>query len=254
MIKKIVISFVLLLILSSFIAFTPLFKIRTIEVMGHKHYESQQILDILDFSIGDNWFKTLSFNIGDIVFFRNSKTEERIKQYRHYVKSVNVSYSGSGTVKIEIEERIPIGMVPYLGTNLVLDRGGFVVETQFDRELIDVPLIRGINFRSYELGKVLVADNPQNLQVFNKINYFINQEKNSNDSFYEYINYIDVSDIHNVLMLIDSRITVKLGDYRDIDAYRVNFLKQIFLNKIDNVEEGLLDFTSGPNPRFIPNR
>ena len=52
-------------------------------------------------------------------------------------------------------------------------------------------------------------------------------------------------------MFVDSRLVANYGDLYDI-SYRIKMSKQIIQKNIDKNEKGILDFTKGDYPVFIP--
>jgi cell division protein FtsQ len=56
-----------------------------------------------------------------------------------------------------------------------------------------------------------------------------------------------------ICIQLDSRILVNLGDLQDLD-YRMAFLKEILLEKLNKNDKGTLNFTTGESPEFIPDK
>lgn len=242
------------------VALSPLFYINSIVVYGNKHYNSIEIINASNVVYGANWFRELvkTSDIKGLFTFRSTKSEESILDRCSYVKDVAVRMFYPGRVKITITEREPAAVVPYINTSLVIDNEGFVVDAGDEKHWENLPIIEGLDVNGYSLGKMISADNIKGIDAFNKIFDVINftQRKSSGESFTnkldEYICEVDVSDLDNVLILLDWRVKVNLGAYNQLDEYKIMLLKEIFFNNIDENEKGYLDLTTGENPTFIP--
>lgn len=227
---------------------SPLFNISEIEVQGNRHYSSRTIAEVADISMGNNGFKTIGKDLRYILLLRYGEAEERILKNCPYAKDVTVRYKIPGKILIDMVERDVMCIVHYLGTSLVLDYEGYVLDTVKDTVKQEFPSVKGLKFEYYELGKKLVLENPGSIDKVVQVLKAVNDADN-NDEFkiFELVESIDVSDDEKVFLFIDSRLAVNLGDLQDIN-YRINMLKHIFLRNIKNTDKGLLDFTAGENP------
>lgn len=244
-------------------ALSPFFNIESIRVNGCEHYGKEEIIQSSNVLTGENGFKILSKNIGSIynldrfLFLRCALAEDSIIKNRAYIKESRVKYLLPGTIDITITERQPIGFVPYMGTNLVIDDEAFVVDTSGKNGAQELPFIKGLDFGSYEIGQALNLENPLTFDTVKKILGILKESReNGNDEFAIPVDYIDASNLSNTCLFVDSRITVNFGDVYNLTyeelLYRVNFFKEIFTKKLKEQDKGLVDFTMGENPKFIP--
>lgn len=150
-------------------------------------------------------------------------------------------------------ERKPFVLIPYIGTFLVVDREGFVLETIDSKEKVSLPYVKGIKFSNYEIGQAVKIEN---IEYFEKLIILLDalteEEKDDKFKLIDNIDTIDISDVNNIYMLIDSRLVVNIGDTFNLN-YRIRTLKQILYKYIGNDETGMLDFTTGDYPVFIPS-
>lgn len=246
------------------IALTPLFNIKEVTVTGSRHYKQEDIINSAALPVGENGFKTLFNNIGDannvkrLLLLRCANAEDNILLNRAYIKTVRVKYRLPDKFSIVITERQPMGFVPYLGTNLVVDNEAYVLDTTEKPTSDKQPVIKGLNFESYELGQALKLENPLEFDTVNKILRILrDSEESSNLKFNAPINHIDVSNLSKTCIYVDSRLTVNFGDVYNLTyeelLYRVNFFKQIYNKNLKKQDKGLIDFTMGENPKFIPH-
>jgi len=263
--KKILSFFKFILISGIFAAIlvcvglSPLFSVNRIEVYGNKHYNSNEVIEASGLVIGNNWFKPNSVNLKGILTFRSIDAENLLLNRCPYLKSAIVKIDFTGVVRIEVTERDPVALVPYMGANLVIDNECFVLALSSNAEDEKLPVIKGVDCEGYTLGQALPTHNPKCLEAFRRVMKVIESaDSNSGERGKEYgikgiINYIDVSDLDNIKLYLDSRILVNLGNYKDISEYRINFLREIFYFQLTKEDKGLLDFASGEYPSFIPD-
>lgn len=250
------------------LAMSPLFSIDRIEVYGSKHYTDDELIDASGLIKGSNWFRTednfLKDNdLKDILLFRSTVAQKNILKRCPYVKSVVVRLKTPRRVGITVTEREPAALVPYKGTNLVIDSEGWVLDAHNNAEDYSLPEIKGLNIISYEMGQALITENPDWLETYNKVMNIIKRTENNSDDdgnivtanvnkLSKDIKYVDFSKEGNIYINLDSRITVNLGDINDLSDYKVIFLREIYFEHLANSDRGYLDFTSEDRPSFIP--
>lgn len=253
--KKLEIILVLFLSIVVLVMFmmSPIFNISEFIVYGSSRYTTQEIIKASGVSTGVNGFKNIGGNYKHYISLRYGQAEKNLTQKYPYIKEAIVRYSIPDTVIIEITEREPLMLVPYLGTYLIVDRDGYVVETSGDKEKYNLPEVKGLKFTKYEIGQPLIFENKK---IFNEVIFLIDtltkEDKNDNLKIVELINSIDISDKNNIHLTIDNRIMVNIGSIEKID-YKIRSLKQIYYKNIGDDEKGFLNFTTGDYPVFIPN-
>ncbi|MCX7922353.1 MAG: FtsQ-type POTRA domain-containing protein [Clostridia bacterium] len=250
---KRVIVFVLFTVTLVLLALSPLFNITKVEVYGNQHYKSDSIVNATDIVIRNNGFKILSKGIKNIFLLRYMEAEQSIEESHPYIKDVKVKYVIPNRFRIDIIERKPVVSIPYIGTNLIMDKEGVILDAVDDAKRPSIPVVTGLKFERYELGQPLHMNNPESLRIINTLIETIAQsEKGTGVKLTGLIKYMDVSDLNKVMINLDSRITVNLGNLDNL-AYRLDFLKQIYAKGLKKNEKGFLDLTTGNNPNFIPD-
>lgn len=245
-ISSLTITSIVLLLLS------PLFNIKTIEVRGSKHYKEDDLIEASDLEFGANGFRTIGSSLGNILKFRYGNAEKKILEGRPYIKSAEARYILPDKIVINIVERNPAGVVPFYGSYLIVDNESYVLESLDKIDGYSLPLIKGLDFESFELGQALMLEDYEKFQSAMKITEEIAKSDQADDfKLLEKIDYIDISNPARVLLLYESRIIVNLGDLTDL-SYRLDFLKQVLHKNLKKNEKGYLDFTTGENPSFMP--
>jgi len=240
------------------LALSPLFNINSISVSGNIHYEESEIIGVTNLVVGNNWFKTNGLDAKSILLFRSFQAEKNIKENCHYVKNVAVRLRIPDQVNIIVNEREPYVISPYSDAYLIIDKEGYLIDLVKDISAYDLPIVQGMGFDNCKLGQALNAEDRNKFDIYKNVVDEINKLDNdkvydSSKSIYKYLNYVDVSDWDNIVIMLDSRIRVNLGNYKKISNYRLSFLREIFFNKLDVYDKGYLDFTTGNTPSFIPD-
>ena len=251
---KFILIAALVLVIIVLTGISPLFNISRIEVNGNINCKSDAIIDMSGLQTGVNGFKAIGPEPLDIVRLRFGKSEGNIIKGCPYVKSITAKYLLPGSIRISIVERTPIGVVPYLGTSLLIDGEGYVLDTAGDESSENLPVIKGLKFDDYELGKQLEPHNPESREVLIEIMKALSEVDNKEEvHILGLVNSLDVSDTDNVYISLDSRVMVRLGSLKDLN-YRIKAMRQIFMKNIKKDERGLLDFSVSGNPVFTPER
>lgn len=250
---KFILVFILFSAVVVLLALSPLFTIRQITVSGGQHYKQDDVIAVSGIIAGNNGFKTIGSDLNSIFLLRYGNSEKSILKNLPYVKDVVVKYAVPDKVRIILTERKPICVVPYLGTNLLMDEEGYIIDTvNQGAGNYNLPLVKGLEFQRFELGQVLKVENSENLQaVIKTFGAITDSDKSDKVKILGLIKWIDVSDLKKICLFVDARITVNIGDMQDL-SYRISFLKQIYSRNLKPNDKGLLDFTTGENPNFIP--
>lgn len=234
------------------LALSPLFQIRGVEVAGSTRYTKTELMGDIKPAIGDNAFKTLSSNLLGMLTFRYPEDERTIESTRSYVKSATVRYWLNGRIVIKILERVPACIAWLEDGYYIIDREGVVLEKADDPKALGLTVIKGLPYERLQPGQALGPGAASGLAAVRELMTAVEEADRENSyKFVTMLNYIDISDSKKITMMVDSRITVNLGSLNDI-GYKLRFAREILQKNLTKGEKGVLDFTGGDNPRFIP--
>jgi cell division protein FtsQ len=253
---KFLIIIILLVTALAFIAFSPLFNIKSIVVKGCSRYKSEDIAAMSGIVTGQNAFRYMAGSPSNILRMRFGNAEKTISEKCPYIKTIKARLASPDTVEIDIAERQPTAVVPYMGTGLVIDEEGNVLQMASDEGVQKLLTVKGLEFDRYQLGKPLPLKDMSALKMaFTLAEAIKKADKSKQDKLYSKLGWIDVGDRSKILILLDNRITVNLGDISDISDlnYKLDAIRLIFNSNIKKQDEGTLDFTAGENPVFKPN-
>ncbi|MHB8062321.1 MAG: cell division protein FtsQ/DivIB [Ruminiclostridium sp.] len=252
-IKKLL-MFVLLVTVIIMFARSSFFIVDEINVVGNKKYSSNDIIEQTGCVTGQNVFKMLGEKPKNLISFRFNESEKSIYESMPYIKSISVRPALPKTISIKIQERTPFAILETKGTSLLIDREGYALEILKATELKDKYFkIIGISVDSYKLGQEVKFTGRSPLdELTNFCDKLIKNDKDSKVKLYGKITSVNLSELNNITVYFDDRISVKFGDLEDIE-YKIRFFKQLFVNNITAKQKGTLDFTKNNIPYFVPN-
>ena len=236
-----------------FTGLSPLFDLKEVEVKGAVHYKPEVLTGYADIQMGENGFREIGRSPLNIILFRFGDAEASIMQNCPYIKEARVRFAIPSKVVINVTEREAIASVPYLGTSLLIDREGYVLESLGAGKKTELLLIKGLDFSYYDLGKKLDIKNRDSLTIGLKLIEALKEnDKSDTIKIFNIVDSMDVSDEANIKISLDSRVTVNLGDLEDLN-YRISTARTIFNKNIKEGEKGVLNFNTGENPVFSPD-
>ncbi|HBZ02591.1 MAG TPA: hypothetical protein DEO83_02095 [Lachnospiraceae bacterium] len=145
--KKLIVPGIILLIILSALLYASTFSIKKIIVNGCVLSSEEDVkASIEDNLIMDN----------TIVLYLQNKFDpiENIP----FVTKLSFDYVDKNTVSVEVYEKSVAGCIEYMESFVYFDREGVVLETSKDR-YANVPYIKGITVKSWELGEELPIEN-----------------------------------------------------------------------------------------------
>lgn len=234
------------------LALSPLFDIEKIQVRGAVHYTEESLISISGVVMGLNGFKQVGSSPGNMLSLRVGSAEKLIKKSCPYVKDVKVKYLLRRTVVIDVDERTPEAVLPYMGTGLIVDREGFALEVLAQGEQPGLPLIEGLEFEGGTPGeKPGFKDADAFRTAFALLDGIRDVDKTEGDKLFSRVDSVNVGDPEAVVFSVDGRVRVKLSDLRDLN-YKLSTARTILNRNIKKDDKGILDFTMGENPVFKP--
>lgn len=251
---------------------SPIFNIKHINIIGNTCYDDERIIEIIGISVDDNWFKKVSsgsrLSIKNILMYRYFDGEDNLKRVCPYIKDVRVSLSGFNKYTVTIKEREPVAKVMYLAQYVIIDDCGVALDIVEDEAYKDIPEINGVTLNNVRLGEK-IGMKEEKIEAFCKVYNIINESDCSSkerfyknqaiietyndkeeEQLYKFIEYMDFSKLDDISFFLDGRILVYLGDINSINEHKINYLKEIFFNNIEDEEEGVLNFRAKKNPTY----
>lgn len=231
---KYILILLLLAFTAAFLMTSALFNTKTINVMGNKRVSQQEIIRISGLNYQQNIFR-----------INTKETMKNIFQ-NPYVEKIKIRRGLPNIINIDIIEREPIVLVPYVGSYLYVDSHGIVVEINSSIEGMELPLIKGLKFNTFKLGEEIKVDNKLQLTGVIKL---ISEIKRA--GLNQEITEINAEDILNLKLTTKSGIKVNLGDDSNINT-KIPLAKAILQDLNNKKLKGTIEMGHKGNPIFKP--
>ncbi len=226
---SIFIFFAILVIISLAIGvvFSPTFDVTGIVTYDGVNVSSGEISNIANVNIGENILK------------QNYRAIRENVSAIPYIKSVNIKLLFPDKIEIRYEEREPYALGKYLESYVVIDKFGYLLEIKKENDLIDLPVIYGIELENCELGEMLKDTDRIKYQ-----NVVMLLETAKQRDFQYNIYEIDYEKISEVKFWVkDFDIDIIYGDIdKNLIADKLNYLSEV-LKKL-NGKKGKLNISS----------
>lgn len=185
----------LFLVVGVIVALSLFFNINKIVVSGDAVYSHETVVKASGVSEGDN-----------LIFLSKSKLNEKLSSELAYIGSVTVKRRLPSTLELVIKKTDAKLGVAMNGYFTLLDENGKVLEKDLETVGENIILVNLGEVESAELGKVIVL---KENKALTKLNAVLDECKKVgiND-----ISLMDLSDIYNIKLVYQGRITLELGE------------------------------------------
>lgn len=224
-----------LIVLLIIIFFTPIFKIRKVEVTGNTRVTSTEIESKLNNCIGKNLFR---YRTG--VLIKNIKTIP-------YISSAEISKSVfSCKLTVTVTECVPAAYIAAGEKNIVIDSTLKVLEVSESVD-IDIPELRDVSAVSVNLGNTINMQNDETLEAI-KISVPIFEE----EGLLEGVEYISFKDLDNITFNYQNRLDVICGDISDFQKKIKLFNQAINTQTLTENSRGTIDLSVSSQAIYSP--
>lgn len=233
--KKIAIKLFAVTVILSAIAVVllvcPLFNIETVNISNNNYVTKQYILETLN----------LDKNVKNLFAFNTIEGKKKLLE-NSYIKNVSFQRKLPDILNIIITERKIRGYVPYMNSYLFIDDEGRIIDVKSSIEE-KLPIVVGLSFKSFEVGKILQADNSEAFNVVVEFTKLMTKYELIDD-----VVRIDVSNTDSIHLYIND-IDVIFGNFDDYN-WKISALNEI-LKKLPENSKGFLDISeSDETPIF----
>lgn len=200
----------LLIFIVMLLMLSPWLNIKNIEINGLETLEKADIIRQIKL---DKTTNILSFN--------NFIVKRRLKN-NYYIESVKLTKKLPDTVTIDITERQIVGYVPYINDYMYIDENGMVVDIK-SSYTEPLPIIYGLNFDSFTIGKKLKTDNDEAFSIVMEITNAIKDKEDLKQ-----ILKIDISNLEDIHLYMEN-LDIILGNREGLNI-KINTLNEIVKN------------------------
>ena len=177
------------------IVLTMFFNINEITITGDTIYASDEIINASEVNVGDN-----------LIFVSKKKINNKVTETLPYVGSVKVKRHLPTGLELVVTKTDATFAVTQDGYFTLLNEKGKVLEA--NTEFI------GENITLLNLGNIISANVGQDIELESKdlLDKLIEVQTACNESGLKDISSIDLSDIYNIKLVYQGRITLELGE------------------------------------------
>jgi cell division protein FtsQ len=231
---KYILFLLLLTFAIAFLMTSSLFNIKTINVSGNNRVSQQEIIRLSGLSYQQNIFRI------------NSKETMKSIFQSPYIEKIKIKRHLPNIIKIDIIEREPLVLVPYVGSYLFVDSQGIVIEINSTIANMKLPVINGLKFNTFKLGEEIKVENKLQLTSVIKL---INEIKKV--GIIQEIADINAENILYFKLKTKSGITINLGDDSNINT-KIPLAKAILQDLDSKKLKGTIEMGHKGNPVFKP--
>lgn len=238
-VKRVIMSCVLLLLVACLgvvLSLTVFFKISKIEVTGEKVYSESLVASKCGVALGDNLFRVNA-----------DKVNKTLVSALPYVGGAAIKRKMPGTLIIDITAAKETAAIAAQKGFILLGSSGRVLDSDANMLKESVPLIDGVTVSKCTDGAMLKLNDEKKQEALLSLLEAVDE------SGIKLLTDIKITDISNIKLIYDGRITIKVGDTSDI----VNKLKRAAAaiekeNEMSLTTVGVLNVKTAPNSYFSP--
>ena len=228
---------VLVMIGAILFSISVFFKTMDIEVVGAALYSEQEIIDASGIQTGKNLF-----------LLNRGKAIAAIAAAMPYVRQAKINRVFPDTVRITVEESVPVAYIPHGGAYWLLDTDCKVLEKVDESRTEGLAWIKGLHPEAVEVGQILQvsAEESENLEFLSTTLHILT-EKEMNDK----VSAMDAANSADLRFYYDDRFVVRLGKLEALEN-KLELLRITVAQKSDQ-DRGTIEMMSGEEARFYPN-
>lgn len=193
---------VLIITATIFFMMSSVFNIKEIVVSNNNKISSEEIIRLSGLTTGINMFKT-----------SNKAVRNGIKA-NPYIENVRIKKDVTGTVELEIEERVPTYMLKFANAYVYINNQGYMME--ITEKPLELPTITGFETPAETIkeGNRLIVEDLKKLEDVIRI-----IESSKSNSLENIITEVNIADSTNYILTIASELkTVQFGDISNVNV------------------------------------
>ncbi|MBM7583303.1 cell division protein FtsQ [Caldicoprobacter guelmensis] len=214
---------------------TEVFQVKKVTVTGNQNIKDDDIIRIAGIPAGQNIFK-----------IDRKQIKENVES-NPLLKVLNIYFKYPDEVIINVEERKPVAAIPYLGSYVVIDIEGHVMEIRSDLEDMPYPLVQGLSLRGCTIGKPLSVADWYQMKALSRVLEEIYRQHLEGD-----ISEVIVDNPNDIYLVSRNGTLIRLGQAIEVDK-KLKWLKTPNFHQIDSTgASGILDVSISNQAIFKP--
>ncbi len=223
------------------IAFSQVFVVRNVIVVGNRNLLSEEIITLSGVKPGDN-----------LLGITSDMLKSRLEQSR-YVEYTGHGFDYRGTLTLKIKERLGMAVTNVLGLYYVLDESGVVLECAGSNYALGVagPKVTGLgldaNSRVTVGEKMPVRDEAQ-LETMERVLHALDET-----NLLGRASQLDVKNLDNIYIMMQDGAKVELGNDSKLHTKLLITREVLTLREdIGDLQGAKIDVSNGENAHYIP--
>lgn len=215
-IVKVLTLIIVIIGVSIYVALSPLFNIKEINVTGNSKLSKEEIISLSELKTDENTFKVSKKNI-----------KNKVKA-NAYIENVKIRRKLPDKVEIIVVERVATYMIPFANSYIYINNQGYMLEITSQKA--EMPAIVGISTPEEELheGQRLISEDLVKLGEVLQI-----MESANANELVDLITKIDISNRQDYILTLEKeKKAIHLGDVSNLST------KMAYVKKILNDEKG----------------
>ena len=216
-IVKVLTLIIVIIGVSIYVALSPLFNIKEINVTGNSKLSKEEIISLSELKTDENTFKVSKKNI-----------KNKVKA-NAYIENVKIRRKLPDEVEIIVVERVATYMIPFANSYIYINNQGYMLEITSQKA--EMPAIVGISTPEEELheGQRLISEDLVKLGEVLQI-----MESANANELVDLITKIDISNRQDYILTLEKeKKAIHLGDVSNLST------KMAYVKKILNDEKGV---------------
>ena len=216
-IVKVLTLIIVIIGVSIYVALSPLFNIKEINVTGNSKLSKEEIISLSELKTDENTFKVSKKNI-----------KNKVKA-NAYIENVKIRRKLPDKVEIIVVERVATYMIPFANSYIYINNQGYMLEITSQKA--EMPAIVGISTPEEELheGQRLISEDLVKLGEVLQI-----MESANANELVDLITKIDISNRQDYILTLEKeKKAMHLGDVSNLST------KMAYVKKILNDEKGV---------------
>lgn len=216
-IVKVLTLIIVIIGVSIYVALSPLFNIKEINVTGNSKLSKEEIISLSELKTDENTFKVSKKNI-----------KNKVKA-NAYIENVKIRRKLPDKVEIIVVERVATYMIPFANSYIYINNQGYMLEITSQKA--EMPAIVGISTPEEELheGQRLISEDLVKLGEVLQI-----MESANANEIVDLITKIDISNRQDYILTLEKeKKAIHLGDVSNLST------KMAYVKKILNDEKGV---------------
>ena len=216
-IVKVLTLIIVIIGVSIYVALSPLFNIKEINVTGNSKLSKEEIISLSELKTDENTFRVSKKNI-----------KNKVKA-NAYIENVKIRRKLPDKVEIIVVERVATYMIPFANSYIYINNQGYMLEITSQKA--EMPAIVGISTPEEELheGQRLISEDLVKLGEVLQI-----MESANANELVDLITKIDISNRQDYILTLEKeKKAIHLGDVSNLST------KMAYVKKILNDEKGV---------------